>query len=154
MSIALSVCVRPAVRLRLASVVLSLCALAAGLALAVARGGDFLGAPAGACASALAGLACLLRPVQGGMRRRLDISAVGQIRLTVYQHMGEGAAVSCGASLLPGSTLWPGFLLLRLRLEGGAVLVLVLWRGNVGGAAFRSLAVACRAIAARGDGME
>ncbi|WP_317202308.1 hypothetical protein [Janthinobacterium sp.] len=154
MSIALSVRVRPAVRLRFASAALSLCAIAAGLALALARGGDFLGAPVGACASGLGGLACLLRPVQDGMRRRLDISAVGQIRLTVYQHMGEGAAATRSASLMPGSTLWPGFLLLRLRLEDGAVLVLALWRGNVGGAAFRSLAVACRAIAARGGGME
>ncbi|HAT31836.1 MAG TPA: hypothetical protein DCW29_13565 [Janthinobacterium sp.] len=106
---------------------------------------------AGACASAGAGVFCLLFAPENRKARRIDISGVGQIRLTVYQHMdgvdanGEGFAVS----LMAGSTLWPGLLLLRLRREDGvdgADVALALWPG---GAAFRPLAVACRAIAAR-----
>lgn len=146
MSIAVSAVVHPSVFLRLLAAGLALCALAAGLALA--GGGFLLGLP-GAGASALAGLGCLVFPGPNIKPLRIDISGVGQIRLTVYQSMG-GAEGALGARLLPGSTLWPGLLLLRLRCDDGAVLSLLLWPGNVAGAAFRPLAVACRLIAARG----
>ncbi|MDC8758444.1 flagellar hook-length control protein [Janthinobacterium fluminis] len=148
MSIAVSALLRPSVSLRLLSAGVALCALGAGLALA--RGG-FLWALPGGAASALAGLLGLLaqaRAARATKPQRLDISGVGQIRLTVYQ--GRTGA----ATLLPGSTLWPGLLLLRLRCEDGATRSLPLWPGTVGGAAFRPLAVACRLIAVRGGEME
>ena len=150
MSIAVSAIVRPSVCLRLLSAGMAACALAAGAALAAGSGGAFLAPLAGAGASALAGLVCLLFPCQNRNPRRIDISGVGQIRAAVYLDVHGADAGAAGASLLAGSTLWPDLLLLRLRHGDGGVLVLVLWRGNVSAGAFRPLAVACRAIAARG----
>jgi hypothetical protein len=147
MSIAVSAVVRPSVCLRLSLAGLALCALAASLALG---GGGYLLGGAGAGASALAGLVCLVFPGQNTKPRRIDISGVGQIRLTVYQGMAGAAADGVLVTLMPGSTLWPGLLLLRLRGDDGGVLALPLWPGNVAAAAFRPLAVACRLIAARG----
>ena len=149
MSIAVSAVVRPSVCLRLLSAGLAVCALAAGAALA--GGGHRLGL-LGAGASALCGLLCLVFPGQNTKPRQIDISGVGQIRLTVYLGMAGGAARTVG--LMPGSTLWPGLLLLRLRGDDGAVSALALWPGNVAGAAFRPLAVACRLIAARAGEVE
>ena len=51
--------------------------------------------------------------------------------------------------LLPGSTLWPSLLVLCLADEAGRRTAVLVQRGR-GCAAFRQLAVACRAIAARG----
>jgi toxin CptA len=149
MSIAVSAVVRPSVCLRLLSAGLAVCALAAGVALA---GGGYRLGLLGAGASVLGGLLCLVFPGQATKPQQIDISGVGQIRLTVYLGMAGGSARTVG--LVPGSTLWPGLLLLRLRGEDGAVLALPLWPGNVAGAAFRPLAVACRLIAARPGEME
>ena len=149
MSIAVSAIVRPSVCLRLLSAGMACCAIAVGAALAGGIGGAFLAPLAGAGASALAGVVCLLFPCQNRKPRRIDISGVGQIRATVYLDMGGAGEGADGVGLLPGSTLWPGLLLLRLRRDDGGVLVLALWPGNVGAGAFRPLAVACRAIAVR-----
>ncbi len=109
-------------------------------------------------------------PWRGGKPkpRRIDISPVGQIRLTVYQHTGEGRATSAFASrpaavpareaeaplvLLAGSTLWPDLLLLRLGSVDGPVRELLVVPGCVAGPAFRPLALACRAVAARASGI-
>lgn len=51
--------------------------------------------------------------------------------------------------LLPGSTLWPSLLVLCLADEAGRRTAVLAQRGR-GCTAFRPLAVACRAIAARG----
>lgn len=108
----------------------------------------------------------------------LDISPVGQLRLAVYLEHGAapgGAAAWLAAHagpllpmllrplpaaplaaesplplrLLPGSTLWPSLLVLCLADEAGRRTAVLVQRGR-GCAAFRQLAVACRAIAARG----
>jgi len=158
MSIAVSAVVRPSAFPRLALGILGACALAAALTLARAGGTGFRLALPGASLSVFAALFCLLLLCQNRKPCRIDISGVGQIRLTVYQDMGAAQAVEevrcSGARLLPASTLWPGVLFLRLRLDSGAIAVLPVWPGSVVGAAFRALAVACRALAARHPGVE
>jgi len=116
-----------------------------------------------ACAGRAAALACVAGAAVGWWRGRragfaaatscrIDISPVGQIRLTVQQSSGQpAAAVATDApplSLLAGSTLWPGLLVLRLgeadqasRLAVQAVLVLP---DSVARASWRPLALACR----------
>jgi toxin CptA len=49
-------------------------------------------------------------------------------------------------ALLPGSTLWPQLLLLRLGTEEGAVLLLPVLRDSVSPGVFRALAVAVGAL--------
>jgi len=154
MSIAVSAVIHPSPALRMAGAVL--CA-------AVLAGGAWCGAsPAGISMmiAAAAGAVCQRRLVK---LVRIDISAVGQIRLAVYhqrdaQHAGVGQSVR----LLPGSTLWSGLLLLRLRAEpeeagkaGKArrVYWLTMLPDSAAPDVRRRLAVAIRAIAAgRADG--
>jgi toxin CptA len=50
---------------------------------------------------------------------------------------------------MPGSTLWPGLLLLHLRAEDGVMVVLPVLPDSVSAGLFRPLSVACRTIAAR-----
>lgn len=61
--------------------------------------------------------------------------------------LAAGSSLQC---LLPGSTLWPSLLVLCLADGAGRRTALLVQRGP-GCAAFRQLAVACRAIAARGS---
>ena len=168
MSIAVAAVIRTPVCLRLLQAALGLCALLAAWPLsgawrvAAVSGpgpGQMVGAYAlgwsGALLSAAGGvfLLALLR------RRRkphtLDISPVGQLRLAVYlEHGGapgmdaSGVAVPPGLRLLPGSTLWPSLLVLCLADAAGRRTQVLVQRGG-SCAAFRPLAVACRAIAAR-----
>jgi len=83
----------------------------------------------------------------------LDISPVGQLRLAVYlEHggapSGSGPLVPIVLRLLPGSTLWPSLLVLCLADAAGRRTQVLVQRGS-SCVAFRPLAVACRAIAAR-----
>jgi toxin CptA len=81
---------------------------------------------------------------------RIDISGLGQLRLTVQQDLrGRGAHGQNGVPvmLLSGSTLWPQLLLLRLQTADGAVVVLPVLRDSVTPQQFRALAVALRATA-------
>ncbi|MCC7642505.1 MULTISPECIES: hypothetical protein [unclassified Janthinobacterium] len=59
-----------------------------------------------------------------------------------------GSLVPPGLRLLPGSTLWPSLLVLCLADAVGRRTQVLVQRGG-SCAAFRPLAVACRAIAAR-----
>ena len=85
--------------------------------------------------------------------RRVDISGVGQLRLTVQQEFGEGAGVAAIAApgspmtLLPGATVWPCCILLRLRAENGVTWPLVLLPDSVTPGQYRALAVALRVMA-------
>ena len=89
---------------------------------------------------------------------RIDITATGQIRLTHTSHNAflsdrghnvvrseEGEVVQ----LIRDSTLWSCMLILRLRTESGKVIVLPILRDSMTAAAFRSVCVACRWIAAQ-----
>ncbi len=140
MSIALSAVIRPSLRLRVLVAAYALCNLAAAAALG--------GAGALACllAAAMAARAC----VQGEMTRRIDISGVGEIRLTVQQSMGSAGLRRCQARLLPGSTLWPQGMFLQLQdIDDGKLTVLTIWPDSVAPDQFREIAVALRAIAGR-----
>ena len=98
--------------------------------------------PNATCALCLAAAAAVL--AQGNRRlthRRLDVLGVGRLALTVQQEVG--LARRFPVRLLPGSTLWPG--LLVLRLEGAPVLILL--RDSVPPGEFRRLGMALRAVA-------
>jgi toxin CptA len=111
MSIAVSVFIRPSPTLRVGQAALCLAVLACGAWLLPNVAGVLL------LAGGVAGGVCgrgLVKPA------RIDISTVGQIRLTVYQQKdAQHAGVGQGVRLMPGSTLWSGLLLLRLQGEGG-----------------------------------
>lgn len=77
---------------------------------------------------------------------RIDVSGLGQIRLTVQQSMQAGSA---HATLLPGATVWPACIVLRLRTDDGAIHPLVLLPDAMGAGQYRALAVAVRALAQR-----
>ena len=168
MSIAVAAVIRTPVCLRLLQALLALCALLAawplsgawhvaalsgsGLGPAPPVGGYALGWPA-ALSSAAGGVFLLALLCQRRKPQVLDISPVGQLRLAVYLEHG-GAPSSAGPlvppvlRLLPGSTLWPSLLVLCLADVAGRRTQVLAQRGSAC-AAFRPLAVACRAIAAR-----
>lgn len=144
MSIAVSAVIRPSASLRLPAALFC----AATAASAVLCEGYLW-----PCACMALGVGALLFLPAAAKARQLDISAVGQIRLTVYQQGGQGDATRADCAtltLLAGSTWWPGLLLLRLGRPDGAVCNLAFWPGP----ARRPLAVAVRAIAARGAATE
>lgn len=168
MSIAISAVLCTPVGLLLLQAGYGLCAVLAAFPLA---GGHALGWPAALASGSggvllLALLCCRRKPLT------LDISPVGQIRLAEHEEKraqkrakkreearGERRGVSRPAALplstaplrlLPGSTLWPSLLVLRLADGQRRVSVVLVQRGRFGSAAFRELAVACQAIAARG----
>ena len=89
---------------------------------------------------------------------RIDITATGQIRLThtsrnVFSRDSSHKVVSSEegevVQLLRDSTLWSCMLILRLRTGSGKVIVLPILRDSMTSAAFRSVCVACRWIAAQ-----
>jgi toxin CptA len=168
LSIAIAAVVRPSFCLRLLLASYGLAAAAAALMLAGPLAGataPFRLAWAGAAVSAGAALFFCTLFVRALHPRRyvhaLDISAVGQLRAAVY--VGDapaavmvaetltaavaGAVGEAASALLPGSTLWSGFLLLRVRAGLGRVVALRIWPGSVAPGQFRPVAAACRAIA-------
>jgi toxin CptA len=140
MSIALSAVIRPSLALRLAhgALCLAVLACAAWAGPGVAGALLFTAGAAGAASGRR-----LVKPA------RIDISAVGQIRLTVYHqrdapHAGMGGIVR----LLPDSTLWAGLLLLRLADDAGRVHRLIVLPDSAAPDVRRRLALAARSIAA------
>ena len=134
MSIAVSVLVRPSPMLRglqggfCLSLALVACAVPMEQALLLAA----------AALAVLRGAIRLLKPAH------IDISGVGRIRLTVYQYSGAEMR------LLAGSTFWPQLMLLRLQPAQGRSCWLLVLPDSVDSQQFRRLALALRAIAARG----
>ena len=148
MSIAVSAVIKPSRLLRVALAVYAAASAGAAMALASGSAGVYL-APLVAAACLLAALAAGRAAAVSGTTRRIDISGLGEIRLTVQQSMGE-AAPRAPVQLLPGSTVWPIMLLLLLRDPGnGALTVLAILPDSVSHEQFRKLAVCIRAIAGR-----
>ena len=162
MSIAVAAVIRTPVCLRLLQAVLGLCAVLAACPLSggawrVAAlsepgpgqlvGGYALGWP-GALPSATGGVFLLALLRKRRKPQVLDISPVGQLRLGVYLEHGGAPLVPPVLRLLPGSTLWPSLLVLCLADAAGRRTQVLVQRGSAC-TAFRPLAVACRAIAAR-----
>lgn len=116
-----------------------------------------------ACAGRAAAFACVACAVLGWWQGRrlaalratahwIDLSPVGQIRLTVQQSTGLVAAEALPLSLLAGTTLWPRLLILRLGLRMGpsgqadqpAVQTVLVLPDSVAPASWRPLVLACR----------
>jgi hypothetical protein len=163
MSIAVSAVVGPSRLLRGLVLAYGLANLAAAVAVGLLLPGRFALAPL-AAALFTASAACLLhRFATPTKTRRIDISGVGQLRLTVQQDMRTSDAagsVADGAAplpapeatlvvLLPGTTIWPQLLLLRLRSQTGSVTHLPVLPDGVAPGVFRALAVAVGAIGSR-----
>jgi toxin CptA len=147
MSIAVSAVIIPSRLLRRAL----LCFAAANLAVAAAVGAGlarpFWQPQAGAGCCALAGMLMLWSLAPAPKVRGIDISGLGQLRLTVQQDIGGRGAPTALLRLLPGSTLWPGLMLLRLGGDDGTVWRLALLSDSVEAGQFRRLSVAIRDIA-------
>lgn len=97
-----------------------------------------------------------------GTARRIDISGLGQIRLTVQREMRLEAGVeklsladplfdglvqeAVEVTLLPGAIVWPHCMVLRVRSVDGATTWLVFLPDSMKRRDFRALAVALRAL--------
>ena len=88
----------------------------------------------------------------------IDISGIGQIRLTQYSGVSGFFRNSDLAldgptgrlvHLCPDSTLWPQFLLLRLKTDNEVVLSVPVLVDSISASGFAALSVTCRYIAAR-----
>lgn len=150
MSIAVSAVIVPSRLVRRVLLCYGLANLGAGAALGAKFAPPFALPWCCAAACLLAGAAVLRCLVRLPNVRRIDISGVGQIRLTVQQGIGTGGAPPpVPMRLLPGSTVWPGLILLRLCGEDGARCALALLPDSVAAGQFRRVSVALRDIASR-----
>jgi toxin CptA len=159
MTIALSVVVHPSRVLLLA--VQAMAAMAALAAILILFGTYELSLgqrlPISAIATIFVGSA-VFKFLRARKTFHIDISGIGQIRLTQYSGVSAfpprtGLALD-GLSgqvvhLSPDSILWPQFLLLRLKPEEGAMLSIPVLPDSAGGRGFADLSVSCRYIAAR-----
>jgi|SRR5437016_2110191 len=157
MSIAVSAVVKPSGFLLTLTAAMCVGAIAIGVVTGSGMYGDVLPvtriAIGGACIGAA--LFVFFRGMNARKTLRLDISGIGQIRLTDDKGLaGISAAASIDAAhcelvnLMPGSTLWPMLLLLRLKSEDGRTRVLRILPDSVAPETLRRLSVACRWIAA------
>jgi toxin CptA len=103
------------------------------------------------CGVVLAVFACGMLHARNG-KVRLAIAQNGQISLVLQRN--ERFPVVKRAEIvqmMPGSTLWPFFILLRLRLQNRKMIVVPFFWGDLSSQRFRRLSVACRWIATRID---
>lgn len=150
MSIAVSAVLVPSRVLRLAWLCYGAANLGAAAALGAAQGVDTaLPASLAAAACLLAGVLVLRAAARNPKVSRIDISGLGQLRLTVQQGIGSSDVRTALVRLLPASTVWPGLLVLRLGGEDRLVRSLVLVPDSVEAEQFRRLAVAIRDVASR-----
>ena len=97
------------------------------------------------------GHVALRRPTARG----LDVSGLGQLRLTVYPSQADargGMPQALAVRLLPGSTLSAVLMLLRLGTAEGRVCWLAVAPDSLPAGQYRALLVACRCIAGGADG--
>ena len=158
-SIALCVQVLPSRALRAALLGFACAAAMTALAILLDPAAVHFPTAVCACCASLCALTLHARSAQV-KAHQIDISGLGQIRLTVQQHIGQPPAATPGqpclpaareVRLLPASTLWPRLLLLLLRDAGGGLTPVLVLPDSVPPAAFRALACACRAIQHRGE---
>ena len=151
MSIAVSAVIKPSRLLRASLAAHGAACAGAGAFLAASPAGTFLYSGAlAACCFACAG-AVMLAWRGAGKMRRIDISGLGKLRVTVQLNGGEtdgkstGAGVSL-ATLQPGSTVWPRLMMLLLRDGEGGLSVLAVLPDSLNAEQFRVLAVAIRTM--------
>ena len=146
MSIAVTAVVKPSHLLRGTLAIYAAINLAMACVLLLAAPGAFR-APwliAACCLAAAGGAASGL--VSVGNKRRIDISGLGEMRVTVQHKLAEAVAQQTPCKLLPGSAVWPGLLMLLTRGEEGKTVVVAVFADSVSAEEFRALAVAIRAI--------
>jgi hypothetical protein len=158
MTIAVSVVVKPSRMLRIVLALLCAGVLAVGISLVCGMVGDMSFSARLACLLLCSALAAggFFHIVKRQHPYRLDISGTGQIRLISLPEDADCADICNNhphptgmlVTLLPDSTLWPRFLILRLQDESRRIYALSIWPHSVSTASFRALAVACRWIAA------
>jgi hypothetical protein len=159
MTIAVSVVVNPS-----RSVLLSICAMAAAAALAavlILVGADELNLATRLqifSIVSISSVAAVFSACQTRKTFHIDISGIGQIRLTQYSGVSvfqknAGLALDGQSGLVvhlsPDSVLWPQFLLLRLKPTAGMGLSIPVLPDCIGGTGFAELSVALRTIAKR-----
>jgi toxin CptA len=151
MSIAASAIVVPSRRLRALVAGFAFANLAAAALVGLVWRERYQGATLLAIFFLVAGL-CLLHTAARRIKtRRIDVSGLGQVRLTVQQELRTKDAadeLAMPVALLAGSTVWPQLVLLLLRSESGALIVLPVLRDSVTPQQFRALSVAVRAAGA------
>jgi toxin CptA len=154
MPIAVNAVIHPSRLLRLAVAAFALGLAAAGVTvLSMAHAFTAAGALGAAClgTAVLAARAVCTLP----NARVLDISGLGEMRLSVQRKHAAAGGEDDTLRLLPGSTLWARLLVLRLRRqhgqEGGAgrVEVLIILPDSVTPGQFRRIAIAAGVIAGR-----
>lgn len=118
MSIAVTVVIAPSRRLRCLLACFGASQLAAACAVGLPASAGFTGGPLVAAALLFAGACVLHAALRYATVHRIDISGPGQLRLTVQQGVRQDKHRVLPARLLPGSTLWPRLLLLRLQTAG------------------------------------
>lgn len=150
MSIAVSADIKPSRLLLLITGSACLCVALMGVLMALWMPGlSVLVRIVLAIACILAAAIALTLTLRGRKAIWLHISGTGQIRvvehLAVASSRAKPQVVKAGlAQLLAGSTIWPGLLLLRLRLESGSVRTIPILSDSVSEDTFRALSVACR----------
>ncbi|MET2990336.1 protein YgfX [Herbaspirillum seropedicae] len=151
MSIAVSADIKPSRLLLLVTGFACLCVALTGVLLCVWLPGSWSWPAriALALACIIAAGVALLTVLRERKTIWLHISGTGQIR--VVEHLLAASSrtkpqvMSAGlAQLLAGSTIWPGMLFLRLRLESGKTRTIPVLSDSVSEDTFRALSVACR----------
>jgi len=146
MSIAMTIVIAPSRCLRCLLAGFGAILLAAAGAVGLRLSPAFAAGPIVA-ATLLFAAACVLHAARRGATvHRIDLSGPGRPSLTVQQGVRHGTAESLPARLLPGSTLWPRMMLLRLETggaqeRGAGCLALAVLPDSVAPEAFRALAV-------------
>ena len=150
MSIVASAVIRPSRLLRAALCAYGAASAGAALAVALAQPARFHHPALLALACAVAALLAWRSALETGNARRIDISGPGEILLSVQQSLGAATTSGEVLQLLPGSTLWPSLLILRLRdAKNGAVTTVIILPDSLHIGEFRKIAVSIRSIAKR-----
>jgi hypothetical protein len=105
----------------------------------------------------------IFMPRRPGKTFHIDISGIGQIRLTQYSgvsvfhnkiDLALDGSLGRLVHLSPDSIVWSQFLLLRLKPEQGAIISIPVLIDSVSASGFAKLSVACRWIAAQSTSRE
>lgn len=108
--------------------------------------------------ASILGWIAIFRLKRPGKTFHIDISGIGQIRLTQYsgvsipyKNTGMPLDGSTGklVHLSPDSILWPHLMLLRLKAAEGGIFAIPVLTDSLGATDFAQLLVACRWIAAQ-----
>jgi hypothetical protein len=165
MTIAVSVVVRPSRALLFLVAIMAAMALLAAVLILFGHNQDLnLGQciQISAIVTILAG-AMVFRQCKRRKTFHIDISGIGQIRLTQYSgvsifhnkiDLALDGTLGRLVHLSPDSILWSQFLLLRLKPEQGTIISIPVLIDSVSGSGFAKLSVACRWIAAQSTSRE